>query len=71
MSSLCTLCRLPSVKKQNMTSRFTLLTEQDIKEIVEDKDSQNTKRLTKVAKKLLADYIKEKKVREPEVFLHV
>ena len=62
---------MPSVKKQNMTSRFTLLTEQDIKEIVEDKDSQNTKRLTKVAKKLFADYIKEKKVREPEVFLHV
>ena len=71
MSSLCTLYCLPSVKKQNMTSRFTLLTEQDIKEIVEDKDSQNTKRLTKVAKKLFADYIKEKKVREPEVFLHV
>ena len=71
MSSLCTLCRLPSVKKQNMTPRFALLTEQDIKEIVEDKNSQNTKRLTKVAKKLFADYIKEKKVREPEVFLHV
>ena len=71
MSSLCTLCCLPSVKKQNMTSRFTLLTEQDIKEIVEDKNSQNTKRLTKVAKKVFADYIKEKKVREPEVFLHV
>ena len=71
MSSLCTLCCFLSVNKQNMTSRFTLLTEQDIKEIVEDKDSQNTKRLTKVAKKLFADYIKEKKVREPEVFLHV
>ena len=71
MSSLCTLCCLPSVKKHNMTSWFTLLTKQDIKEIVEDKDSQNTKRLTKVAKKLFADYIKEKKVREPEVFLHV
>ena len=71
MSSLCTLCCLPSVKEQNMTSRFTLLTEQDIKEIVEDKNSQNTKRLTKVAKKVFADYIKEKKVREPEVFLHV
>ena len=71
MSSLRTLCCLPSVKKQNMTSRFALLTEQDIKEIVEDKDSQNTKMLTKVAKKLFADYIKEKQVREPEVFLHV
>ena len=43
MSSLSTLCCLPSVKKQNMTSRFALLTEQDIEEIVEDKDSQTQK----------------------------
>ena len=26
---------------------------------------------TKVAKKLFADYMKEKEVREPEVFLHI
>ena len=43
ISSLSTLCCLPSVKKQNMTSRFALLTEQDIEEIVEDKDSQTQK----------------------------
>ena len=50
-----------------MTSRFASLTEQDIeKYIVEDKDSQNTKRSTKVAKELFADYVKEKKLREPE-----
>ena len=49
-----------------MTSRFASLTEQDIeKYIVEDKDSQNTKRSTKVAKELFADYVKEKKLREP------
>ena len=54
-----------------MTSRFASLTKHDIKEIVEDKDSQNTKRLTKVAKKLFADYMKQKKVREHEVFSHV
>ena len=43
------------------------MTEQDIeKYIVEDKDSQNTKRSTKVAKELFADYVKEKKLREPE-----
>ena len=71
MSSARALCCLPSVKKQNMTSRFASLTKQDIKEIVEDKDSQNTKRLTKVAKKLFADYIKEKKVRQHEVFSNV
>ena len=35
---------------------FPSLTEQDIgKKIVEEKDSQNAKRLTKVAKELFAD----------------
>ena len=43
-----------------MTSRFASLTEQDIEKIVEDKDSQNTKRSTKVAKELFADYVEEK-----------
>ena len=46
-----------------MTSKFASLTEQDIEKIVEDKDSQNTKRSTKVAKELFADYVKEKKLR--------
>ena len=32
----------------------------------EDKDSQNTKRSTNVAKELFADYVKEKKLRERE-----
>ena len=40
---------------------FASLTEQDIEKIVEDKDSQNTKRSTKVAKELFADYVKAKK----------
>ena len=44
-----------------MTSKFASLTKQDIEKIVEDKDSQNTKRSTKVAKELFADYVKEKK----------
>ena len=47
------------------------MTEQDIEKIVEDNDSQNTKRSTKVAKELFADYVEEKKRREPEIFLHV
>ena len=34
--------------------------------IVDDKDSPNTKRSTKVAKELFADYVKEKKLRKPE-----
>ena len=49
-----------------MTSRFAALTEQVIKKIVEDKDTQNENRSTKVAKELFADYVKKKKVREPE-----
>ena len=43
-----------------MTSTFASLTEQVIEKIVEDKDTQNTKRSTKVAKDLFADYVKEK-----------
>ena len=40
-----------------MTCRIALLTEQDMpKKIVENKDSQNTKKSTKLAKKLFADY---------------
>ena len=49
-----------------MTSRFASFTEQDIEEIVEDKNLKNTKRSTKVAKELFADHMKEKKLREPE-----
>ena len=49
-----------------MTSRFALFTEQNIEKIVEDKDLQNTKRLVTVVKELFADYMKEKKLREPE-----
>ena len=56
MSSSRALFCSPSEKKQKMTSRFALLTEQGIEKIVEDKDSQNTKGSTKVAKELFADY---------------
>ena len=66
MSSSRPLCCVPSVNKQNMMSRFALFTEQDIEKIVEDKDLQNIKRSTKVAKELFTDYVKEKKLREPE-----
>ena len=65
-SSFRPLCCVPSVKNQNLTSRFASFTEQDIEKIVEDKDLQNTKRSMKVAKELFADYVKEKKLREPE-----
>ena len=56
--SLRALCCLPSVKKQK---QFASLTEQDIEKLVEDKDSQNTKKSSKVAKELFADYVKREK----------
>ena len=37
-----------------------------MKKIFEDRDSQNIKSPTEVAKELFADYVKEKKLREPE-----
>ena len=44
-------------RSRNISSSFASLTEQDIEEdIVEDKDSQNTKRSTKEAKELFAVY---------------
>ena len=44
-----------SEEAKTLTSRFASLTEQDIEKKVEDKDLQNTKKSTKVAKELFAD----------------
>ena len=57
-----------SEEPKTLTSGFASLTEQDIEKIVKDKDSQSTKRSTKVAKELFADCVKKKKLREREVF---
>ena len=35
------------------------------KKLIEDKDSENTKRSTKVAKELFYEYLKEKNIQEP------
>ena len=53
-----------------MTSKSASLTERDIEKLVEDKESQNSKTSTKVAKELFADYVKAKKLRKREVFSH-
>ena len=53
-----------------MTSGFASLTEQNIEKIVEDKDSQNAKTSTKVAKELFADYESNYVVLICIVFLH-
>ena len=59
MSRSRALCCLPSVKKQKHYFQvcFFDLARQGL---------TNTKRSTKVAKELFADYVKEKKLREPE-----
>ena len=64
---------MPSVKKRSKNFDFQLcfVDRERHQKIVEDKDSRNTKKSTKVAKELFADYEKEKKLREPKVFLHL
>ena len=67
MSSSRALCCLPSVKKQKHDFQVCFVDRVlDIEKIVEDKDSQNTKRSTKVANELFSDNMKEKKLTEPE-----
>ena len=46
--------------------RFTSSTEQEIEKLLEDEDSKNTKRSTKVAKELFHEYLKEKNIQEPD-----
>ena len=48
-----------------MASRFASSTRQEIEELLENKDSENTKRSTKVAKELFYEYLKEKNIQEP------
>ena len=48
-----------------MASRFASTTQQEIDKLLEDKDSENTKRSTKVAKELFYEYLKEKNIQEP------
>ena len=48
-----------------MASWFPSSTQQEIEKLLEDKDSKNTKRSTKVAKELFYGYLKEKNIQEP------
>ena len=48
-----------------MASRFASSTQQEIEKLLEDKDSENTKRSTKVPKELFYEYLKEKNIQEP------
>ena len=67
MSSSRALCCLPSVKKQKHDFQVCFVDRVlDIEKIVEDNDSQFTKRSTKVANEQFSDNMKEKKLTEPE-----
>ena len=48
-----------------MASGFASSTQQEIEKSLEDKDSENTKISTKVAKELFYEYLKEKNIQEP------
>ena len=66
MSSLCALCCLPSVKKQKHDFQVCFIDQARHQKNSWRQGLTNTKRSTKVAKELFADYVKEKKLREPE-----
>ena len=44
-----------------MASRFASSTEQEIEKLLKQNDSENKRRLTKIAKELFHEYLKEKK----------
>ena len=49
-----------------MARRFASSIEQEIKNCWNKKDSENKRRLTKIAKELFHEYVKEKSVQKPE-----
>jgi len=49
-----------------MARRFASSTEQDIEKLLKQKDSENKRRLTKIAKELFHEYLKEKSVQKRE-----
>ena len=49
-----------------MAHRFASSTEQEIEKLLKQKDSENKRRLTKIAKELFHEYLKEKSVHKLE-----
>ena len=66
MSSSRALCCLPSVKKQKHDFQVCFVDLARHRKSSWRQGLTSTKRSTKVAKELFADYVKEKKLREPE-----
>ena len=47
-----------------MATRFSTSSLDKIKQLLEDKDSENTKRTYKVAKEVFVEYLREKRIPE-------
>ena len=58
-------CQVHGQQSKNMACRFASSTQKEIEKLLEDKDSENTKRLIKVVKELFYEYLKEKNTQEP------
>ena len=58
-------CQVHGQWSKNMAPRFASSTQQKIEKLLENKDSENTKRSRKVAKELFYEYLKEKNIQEP------
>ena len=58
-------CQVHDQRSKNMPCRFASSTQQEIEKLLVDKDSENTKISTKVAKELFYEYLKEKNIQEP------
>ena len=49
-----------------MAERFAFVSEEELKVLIKNKDSKNTKRTTKTSVKILNDYLSEKNLEEPQ-----
>ena len=49
-----------------MAERFASVSEEELKVLIENQDSKNTKRTTKTSVKILNDYLREKNLEEPQ-----
>ena len=49
-----------------MAERFAFVPEEELKVLIKNKDSKNTKRTTKTSVKILNDYLREKNLEEPQ-----
>ena len=49
-----------------MAERFASVSEEELKVLIENKDSKNTKWTTKTSEKILNDYLREKNLEEPQ-----